>query len=194
MNKERRKLRIVGAKASGTEPWWPTSAEPAEEIREAERRLRVMARMMIDFAAEDVLITDAEIRRARSASRLDLVAAKITAEEWFLGPWHGFDPRFSLEWACSVLPFDPSWIRRRVREVAVPTRYYIPDDWRARHLFDDRREDRVHRKPGEASAPPDRAAAAARLVSSFKSQVVVHVDDREFSNLVLSASRLLKSA
>jgi len=174
--------------------WWPTSSSraPVEDILEAHRRLRVLSRMMIDDAALDVLIKDAEIRRAPSNRRSELVERRVSAWEWFTVPWRGIVPRLSLDECCSVLPFDARWIRSRVRAVARQPRWSLPERWHEQ-MWDEHREDRGRRKPGDPLAvPPERAESAARLVSSFGSVVATNVD--EFDRLVLSTRVLLKSA
>ena len=99
---------------------WPGRAGDLtpEELGEIIRRTRRMARLMIDAASEEVLITDVEIRKHESIYvRRELIAAKITAWEWFFGPfWLGMRPRLSLEEVCPVLHMAPEWIRERVRQ------------------------------------------------------------------------------
>jgi hypothetical protein len=162
-----------------------------EDILEAHRRLRVLARMMIDDAARDVLIPDAEIRHAPSNRRAELVERRVTAWDWFTIPWHGIVPRLSLDECCSVLPFDARWIRARVRETARQPRWSLPERWHE-EMFDEHREDRLRRKTDELIVPPEREAEAASLVSSFSSSVATA--DGEFEHLVRSARVLLKSA
>lgn len=194
MSRDEAILRIVGraAPAASHPGWWPTSTShaPMDEILEAHRRLRVLARMMIDDAARDVLIKDAEIRSAPRNRRAELVERRVTAWDWFTVPWHGIVPRLSLDECCSVLPFDARWIRARVREAACQPRWSLPGRWHEQ-MFDEHRHDRLRRKEDEPAVPPEREAEAARLVSSFSP---VAAADGEFAFLVRSARDLLKSA
>lgn len=175
--------------------WWPTRVRdltPAG-VDEIVRRTRRVARLMINSASEEVLITDAEIRKHRSIYiRRELIAAKITAWEWFFDPWLGMRPRLSLEEVCPVLHTDPEWIRECVRRTEVggrpiePTRYSLPPGYRVAELYHEgdpfpsdravaarEKEEAESRAASEKSSlllpppPPERLEAARALARTF---------------------------
>lgn len=120
-------------------PRWARELSP-EAVDEIIHRVYRTAILVINAAGEEVLITDAEIRKATSLYyKRELIEAKITAWEWFFRPWLGLQPRLSLEEVCRVLHAQPQWVRECVERqpASKRTRFRMQPGYRIAELWDD---------------------------------------------------------
>ena len=145
--------------------YWPPRAcdLTLAGIEEVLRIVREASRWVLRSACEEVCITDADIRKVKAIQkRNDLIAAKITAYEWFFEPYKGLAPRLSLEEVCRVLHRDPKYVRDRVRAnpASKATHYEMPPGYRA-ELLSEERGAQAWKLKSEVAAEAAAAAAAA---------------------------------